>query len=117
MRNSDLGNTYMSVGGDDGHSTTYMRVGGDDGELRPWHYIYQGRRGRWKTPTTAPHIRIQHRGNPKGVGFRLRSPKKMLVHILRDKTRFEECLARGNTCEDRVLDGPASGVKGSKGKN
>ena len=22
-----------------------VRVGGDDGELRPWHYIYEGRRG------------------------------------------------------------------------
>ena len=26
-----------------------VRVGGDDGELRPWHYIYEGRRGRWGT--------------------------------------------------------------------
>ena len=24
-----------------------MRVEGNDGELRPWHYIYEGRRGRW----------------------------------------------------------------------
>ena len=37
-----------------------VRVGGDDGELRPWHYIYEGRRGRWGTPTMALHIRIQH---------------------------------------------------------
>ena len=40
------------------HGTTYMRVGGDDGGLRPWHYIYEGRRGRWGTPTMALHIRI-----------------------------------------------------------
>ena len=26
-------------------------VAGDDGELRPWHYAYEGRRGRWGTPT------------------------------------------------------------------
>jgi hypothetical protein len=38
-----------------------VRVGGDDGELRPWHYIYEGRRGRWGTPTMALHIRMQHR--------------------------------------------------------
>ena len=31
-------------------------VGGDDGELRPWHYIYEGRMGRWETPTMALNI-------------------------------------------------------------
>ena len=48
-----MGNSY--------HGTTYMRVGGDDGELLPWHYIYEGRRGRWGTPTMTLHIHIQHR--------------------------------------------------------
>jgi len=33
-----------------------VRVRRDDGELRPWHYIYEGRRGRWGTPTMALHI-------------------------------------------------------------
>jgi len=37
-----------------------LRVGGDEGELRPWHYIYEGRGGRWGPPTMALHIRIQH---------------------------------------------------------
>ena len=37
-----------------------VRVG-DDGELRPWHYIYEGRRGQWVTPTMALHIRIPPR--------------------------------------------------------
>jgi len=32
-----------------------VKVGGDDGELRPWLYIYEGRRGRWGTPTMALH--------------------------------------------------------------
>ena len=32
-----------------------VRLGGDDGELRPWHYIYEGRRGRRGTPTMALH--------------------------------------------------------------
>ena len=40
------------------HGTTYMRAGGDDGELRPWHYIYEGRRGRWGTATMALHKRV-----------------------------------------------------------
>ena len=35
--------------GNSNHGTTYMRVEGDDGELRPWHYMYEGRRGRWGT--------------------------------------------------------------------
>ena len=30
-----------------------VRVGGDDGELRPWHSIYEGRKGRWGIPTMA----------------------------------------------------------------
>jgi len=33
-----------------------VRVGGDDGELLPWHYIYEGRKVRWGTPTMALHI-------------------------------------------------------------
>ena len=35
--------------GDDlrGGLVCVVRVGGDDGELRPWHCIYEGRRGRW----------------------------------------------------------------------
>jgi len=59
-----------------------VRVGGDDGELRPWHYIYEGRRGRWGTPTMTLPIRIQHRGvtreytgalglRDQGLGFRV----------------------------------------------
>jgi hypothetical protein len=35
-----------------------VRVGGDDGELRPWHYIYEGRRGRWGIPNMALHMRV-----------------------------------------------------------
>ena len=42
--------------GNSDHGTTYMRVGGDEGELRPWHYIYEGKRGRVGTPTMALHI-------------------------------------------------------------
>jgi hypothetical protein len=38
-----------------------VRIGGDDGELRPWHYVYEGRRERWGSLTMALHIRIQHR--------------------------------------------------------
>ena len=34
-----------------------VRVGGDDRELRPWHCIYEGRRGRCGTPTIALHVR------------------------------------------------------------
>ena len=41
------------------HGTTYMRVGGDNGYLRPWHDIYEGRRGSWGSPTMVLHIRIQ----------------------------------------------------------
>ena len=33
-----------------------VRLGGDDGELRPWHYIYEGGRAQWGTPTMALHI-------------------------------------------------------------
>ena len=42
--------------GNSDHGTAYMRVGGDDGELRPWHFIYEGRRGRWGTPIMALYI-------------------------------------------------------------
>ena len=48
--------------GNSDHGTAYMRAGGDDGELRPEHYIQEGRRGRRGTPTMALHIR---KGNPK----------------------------------------------------
>ena len=44
------------------HSTSYMRAGGDDGKLRPWHFVYEGRRGRWGTPTMALHIYEGRRG-------------------------------------------------------
>ena len=38
-----------------------VRARGDDEEFRPWHYIHEGRGGRWGTLTMALHIRIQHR--------------------------------------------------------
>ena len=61
--------------GNSDHGTSYMRVGGDDGELRPWHFIYEGRRGRWGTPTMALHIRMlpsspareRHRADARGA--------------------------------------------------
>ena len=37
-----------------------VRVGGDERELWPWQYMYEGGRGRWRTPTMALHVRIQH---------------------------------------------------------
>ena len=38
------------------HLMWVLRVGGGDGELRPWHYIYEGERGRWGSPTTVLHL-------------------------------------------------------------
>ena len=41
-----------------GPSVWVVRVGGDDGEPRPFHYIYERRRGRWGTPTITRIIRM-----------------------------------------------------------
>ena len=38
-----------------------MSVGGNHGELQPWHYTYEGKRGRWGTPAACTA-----EGNPKG---------------------------------------------------
>ena len=35
-----------------------VKVGGNDGNLRPWHYMYKGRRGRWGTPTTCVSVSV-----------------------------------------------------------
>ena len=61
--------------GNSDHGTIHVRAGGDDGELRPWHFIYEGRRGRWGTPTMALHIRMlpsspareRHGANARGA--------------------------------------------------
>ena len=51
--------TYEGSRGRWGTPTMALECGGDDGELRPWHYIYEGRRGRWGTPTMALHILME----------------------------------------------------------
>ena len=35
-----------------------VRVGGNDRELRPWHYMCEGRRGRWGTPTMCVSVSV-----------------------------------------------------------
>jgi len=55
--------------GNSDHGTTHMRVGWDDGELRPWHYIYEGRMRRWVIPNMALHTceRTRQRAPTAGV--------------------------------------------------
>ena len=116
-----------------------VRVGGDDGELRPWHYIYicvvpcpghgtlqvDSRLLYFLTSVTPTRVDL------KGSHYTPFRPRACLPVLC---LRISTCgLSSQNPltsavwlddertacalCEDRVLDGPASGGKGSKGIN
>ena len=68
-----------------------VRVGGDDGELRPWHYIYEVRRGRWGTLTMALHIRTGVGHLHAAVAVKLQAVKLLalgLLHLPCERSRI-----------------------------
>ena len=71
-----------------------VRVGGDDGELRPWHFIHEGGRGRWETPTMAPRLNVSVNEYNKSVSVTVNESngnpklsKLTFLHYLRSVCR------------------------------
>ena len=86
--------------GNSDHGTSYMRVGGDDGELRPWHFLYEGRRGRWGTQSAGSALLILETHSPyfaqvvshQGVRLKVISPEEWEPLVSREDCPHKETI-------------------------